>query len=152
MTLPFFETVGRSIGVQVVRWTEQLETSLGIELRTVAKEVASVAFKAAKIALAALLFLVNSSLFVLGAIVAVVVPDKMDYVLARIQRVWDGPTADELKANPNAKPGLNLLGKGIVCVVGVFAWPISLAAGAFFVGASVSLQLQNYSQDAPVPV
>lgn len=80
-----------------------------------------------------LLFLSNSSLFVLGAFTAVLAPDFMRGCLGRITSVWNS---------------LDLASKSIVIAGAAIGWPISFAVSAFVVGTHVSLMLQTQAAAA----
>ncbi len=83
------------------------------------------------------LFLSNSSLFVLGGIASVLFPDVTDSAIERIISIWRQ---------------MHWVFKTLVVLTAVtYALPISLALGALFAGAKVSLYLQNYDSTKPVP-
>jgi hypothetical protein len=91
----------------------------------------SVAISVLKMIVSIVLFLSNSSLFVLGALTAALFPQQMRECIERIINVWNG---------------LDFGGKALVISAGAIGWPISLAAFSFLLGAHTSLTLQNQSQ------
>jgi len=112
-----------------------LEKTFEVDLDTVAHKVVALAIQIAKIAAAAILFLSNSSVFVLGAVVGFAASNKMKEILDSGIRVWS-----------DLKP----LEKAAVAAAGSIAWPITLAMSAFFSGAAVSLYLQERAKNRQI--
>lgn len=109
-----------------------IERTFEVELSAVAQKAGSVAIKIAKVAAAAILFLSNSSVFVLGAIVGFAAKNKMKEILDSGTRVWTDLAPHE---------------KAAAVAAGLIAWPITLAMGAFFTGAAASVHLQERYQN-----
>jgi len=81
---------------------------------------------------ATVLFFANSSLFVLGVVVAALIPEIMQSAIDRIVTIWNE---------------LHWTLKVILPPVTLFlALPITLALGSLFAGAKISLLLQGYNQ------
>lgn len=106
-------------------WYEQL-TGSSIEETTL--RVQEIALFALQILATSVLFLSNSSFFVLGAVVSVINKALIDHSVAKIGNVWENLTAAK---------------KALVITAAVFAWPISLASAAFFTGGHLSSRLQD---------
>ena len=102
------------------------------ELSTQANETAIKVLNASipvlKTTAGALLFLSQSSMFVLGGLVGVLAPTFMDSSINRICHVWEN---------------LGLFEKTLFATGGIVAFPISMASVAFFVGGHCSLYLQS---------
>lgn len=112
-----------------------IESATGRTLSDLAADVSALATKAFKVAATTLLMLSNSSVFGLGVIFSFAFPEKMENINNRIARAWDN---------------LSTLQRSLVIASGLIAWPFTLAAGAFLVGAQTGLYLQNAIPDETV--
>jgi len=83
-----------------------------------------------------ILFLTNSSLFVLGAVAGAVFPEPLNSAIERINGIWQGQS---------------MFFKATVITGVVIAWPISLALSSFFIGAYSSIYLQQQLEQKEKP-
>lgn len=100
----------------------------GSTIQETALHIQNIALFALQILVTSVLFLSNSSLFVLGAVVSVINKDIIDHSIAKIGNVWEKLSAPK---------------RALVITAAVFAWPISLASAAFFVGGHLTSHLQD---------
>jgi len=101
-----------------------------------AKKAYDIALPILKTLGATILFLYNSSLFVIGGVAAALFPTHLQAAIERITSVWNR---------------LEIPAQSLIFAAAVFAWPISLAVSAFFVGAHISLYLQKSSTSHTEP-
>jgi hypothetical protein len=95
----------------------------------VAKKIVPIAQQVMKAIGTTLLFLTNSSLFVIGAVAASIFPDQMQEGINRISRVFG-----------KERSWPQLAG---IALAAVLAWPIFLACASFFAGGNLALTLQK---------
>ncbi len=99
-----------------------------INIRDVGTTALKVAKKVGEVAISAVLFLSNSSIFVIGFVIGIIHRAPMNQYIERIQNIWN-TTSIWMKA--------------AIIAAGVFAWPIALAVTAFFVGARCAVAIQE---------
>ncbi len=123
-----YETIRAFLIEKSITAKDYIEEKLGVDLYEGAKQLLNTAAKVGKAALATLFFLSNSSVFVMGAIAGIAATDTMRTIHDSITQVWTN---------------LNPVEKAVVISAGLIAWPISLAAGAFFAGSGSAIYLKD---------
>ena len=105
---------------------------LGQEIVFVMEKVQNIAFSILAYIGTGLLFLSNSSVFVIGFSAAIISTEKMDGTLQEIQKVYDKLMKEK-----------NFTRLSFIVTGAVLAWPITMAVCAFFTGAHYGLRLKK---------
>jgi len=105
----------------------------GTDLETAMKKVHAVVMNALKYAVSTFLFLLNSSIWVLGLCIGFFAEERMRLMLDEIAKVFQKVIKQK-----------ELLFIGEITVCAVFAWPIAMAVAAFFMGANKGVDSRKY--------
>ena len=128
----YFDSATRAIsqcGENIIQHADTwCQDSLGCTLEECAEAISKVAMTIFTSTCVALLFLSNSSLFVVGMVTALLNPEMMDGALVRIQSTWERQS---------------LSTKALLGTAAFFGWPITLAVTALFAGGYFGLQMQK---------
>ena len=98
--------------------------NLSTPVRDAARRLGRIAITILKAIGVCFLFAAQSTLFSIGFICGIVLPEPVERATRRISEAWNRQS---------------WLVRGLVCSGAVIAWPISLAAAAFFVGGKTGL-------------
>lgn len=106
-------------------------------IREVAERIYQIVLPLFQILMTVLLFAGQSTLFTVGFLTGILSPGAIQNATQRICNVW------------NRQHGL---AKGLIVTGAIVAWPIALAASAFFVGGNLGVFCQSPDAEQPVGV
>lgn len=115
----------------IIIHAKQKFAELEPEVHAYIQRVHQTALPILRIATASLLFTAQSTLFSVGVLTAVTAPSFMKTSVDRISATWN-------------QQALGI--RALIIGGSIIAWPICLAASAFFVGGSIGLSLQEVCQ------
>jgi hypothetical protein len=105
--------------------------------REAAERICQIVFPVFQVLVSVVLFAAQSTLFTIGFLTGILNPGAIQKATERICNVW------------NRQHGI---AQGLIVTGAIVAWPITLAASAFFVGGNVGVLCQGSEAEQPVRV